>query len=189
MIAKSGRGWHLTRTLFIFILILILFTSQWFWKLFYPLPYKDSIILHSQENGLDPLMVAAVIRVESGFNPKAVSGPGARGLMQLMPETAQWVSGKLKVNYSSDMLYDPDYNIRLGTWYLANLHTEFNNRVIAIAAYNGGRGRVRTWLNGGIWNGEAKEANNIPIKETRDFVQKVLRDYRIYRWLYTDLKS
>ncbi|MHB1125711.1 MAG: lytic transglycosylase domain-containing protein [Bacillota bacterium] len=189
MFVKIGRGWFLFRTLFIFILILVLITSQWFWKLFYPLPYKDSIIKYSMENSLDPLLVASVIRVESGFNPNAVSGPGARGLMQLMPETAQWIAEKIDVEYSRDMLYDPAYNIRFGTWYLASLHSEFGNTVVAIAAYNGGRGRVRSWLNAEIWNGEYQERKNIPISETRDFVRKVLRDYHIYRWLYVDLNN
>jgi len=103
--------------------------------------------------------VAAVIHTESGFRENAVSARGARGLMQVMPSTAEWVAGRIGYpSFSVEMLFDPRYNIEIGTWYLADLIRQFEgSAVVALAAYNGGRGEVDRWLRQGIWDGA--EAN------------------------------
>lgn len=159
-------------------------------RLFYPLPYRESVFFYARNNGLDPLLVMAVIRTESKFYPLAESSTGARGLMQVMPETARWVAGRLKIPFQPERLFEPDYNLRLGTWYLAYLIREFNgNLAAALAAYNGGKENVKGWLAGDIWSGSIADLKEIPFPETRGFVRQVLRDYRMYRFFYPELRQ
>ncbi len=161
------------------------FGSRWvLWQL-YPLHYREPLFRYAQENSLDPYLVAAVIRVESRFRPRVTSPRGARGLMQVMPETGRWVAGQMRVPFDPEMLYDPEYNIRLGCWYLASLHREFDGRIVpALAAYNGGRNNVRKWLETGRWDGSAATLARIPYQETRLYVARVLRDLERYQRIY-----
>ncbi len=156
-------------------------------KLRYPMPYK--LIVQQQANrfGVDPLLVTAVIREESRFMPKSESSAGARGVMQLMPDTAEWAAEKMGLkNYSKDQLYEPETNIMLGSWYLANLSKQFNNNlVLVLASYNGGRGRVQEWLSKGDISPQG-QIDEIPIKETREYVKKVLYSYNKYKELYPE---
>ena len=167
------------------IVIAFLMNSTFVWKLFYPLPYQKEIFYYAPQAGLDPYLVAAVARTESKFNSEAVSSQGAVGVMQLMPDTAKWIAETSGIKFEKDKLSEPDYNIRLGTLYLANLLTEFeNNIILALASYNGGRGRVRQWLEEDRWSGELETISDIPYGETREFVKRVLRSYRIYSEIY-----
>ncbi|MFZ5814565.1 MAG: lytic transglycosylase domain-containing protein [Bacillota bacterium] len=151
----------------------------------YPLAYEESLFQRAREQQLDPYLVAAVIRAESRFRPRATSPQGARGLMQVMPETGQWAAEQMKLPFHPDYLYDPDYNIRIGCWYLANLLKEFDgDPVLALAAYNAGRNNVRKWLAERRWTGEGHTLEQIPFPETRHYVAVVLRDYQRYLWLY-----
>lgn len=171
----------------------------------YPFPYREIIVAQSGRHGLDPRLVAAVIRVESRFFPGAVSSVGARGLMQILPETGRWAAGQLGLTgFRSEMLYDPVVNVTLGTWYLAHLLDQYEGRApagdggpsaaggarlptglpAALAAYNAGRQVVDAWLAAGVWDGSEAGSNGIPFPETRAFVRRVLRDYRVYRALY-----
>lgn len=173
-------------TLAIIAAILVI-SVPWFWRLFYPFPYRESILRHAGEYELDPNLVVAVIRVESKFRSNAESSRGAKGLMQLMPETAQWAAEQMGVSYDVDKLFDPDYNIALGCWYLSNLLQEFDHNLpVALAAYNGGRGNVKQWLKDRIWDGEADSLEQIPFGETKQFVARVLHDYKIYAHLYAN---
>jgi soluble lytic murein transglycosylase len=154
-------------------------------KLWFPYYYQNNIEYYAKQSQLDSLFVASVIRVESKFNPMAESNRGARGLMQLMPETAQWVAGQLDILYEKDRLFEPDYNIRLGCWYLANLFQEFDdNSAMVLAAYNGGRGNVNKWLESGIWSGKLKDIDSIPYQETRYFIKRVNITTKMYYNLY-----
>jgi soluble lytic murein transglycosylase len=153
-------------------------------RLFYPLEYRSLLFQYAKAQGLDPFLVAAVVRVESGFRPDATSPQGARGLMQIMPETGRWIAAQLNLPYTPELLYDPDYNLRLGCWYLASLQREFGDMTMALAAYNGGRNNVRQWLLEQRWTGEPHRLEQIPFQETRAYVAKVLRDHQRYRWLY-----
>lgn len=174
--------------LLMMVLLGVLAVSGW-WKevgkVIYPLPYRQEIFRYSKQFELDPYFVAAVIRVESRFFSVAESRRGAKGLMQLMPETARWVAQQMNLEYRPELLEDPQYNIRLGCWYLSNLLAQFDgNPFLVLAAYNGGRGRVTRWLEEGVWDGQLSTSDNIPFPETRDFVQRVWRDYQIYSRLY-----
>lgn len=151
----------------------------------YPLEYRVHLFRYAEANDLDPWLVAAVIRAESRFRHDAVSRQGARGLMQIMPETGEWIAEQLKLPYAPELLFDPEYNIRLGCWYLANLEDEFRgSTVLALAAYNGGRSNVNRWLQEDRWTGEQHTLEQIPFPETRLYVAKVLRDVERYRRIY-----
>ncbi|WP_028308320.1 lytic transglycosylase domain-containing protein [Desulfitibacter alkalitolerans] len=154
-------------------------------RLWFPYYHREAIEFYSNQYDLDPLFVASIIRVESKFDTMAESVKGAKGLMQLMPETAEWVSQQINVPYDVQKLYEPDYNIRLGCWYLANLRNEFdNNTNLVLAAYNGGRGNVKKWIDTGVWQGDERDIDKIPFKETRDYVRRVNAAYKVYQKLY-----
>ncbi|MDR3561725.1 MAG: lytic transglycosylase domain-containing protein [Negativicutes bacterium] len=164
-----------------------IYSSDWFQKNYvYPFPHKETVFRYAKENGLDPYLVAGVIRTESRFVPVARSPKGAVGLMQMMPETGQWVATQMNYpNFSAGLLTDPEVNIKFGTWYMASLRREFqNNQILALAAYNGGRGNVRQWMVQYGWTVDFKDISQIPFPETRDYVKKVLASKERYRELY-----
>ncbi|MCG2842477.1 lytic transglycosylase domain-containing protein [Sandaracinobacter sp. RS1-74] len=143
-----------------------------------PIPAREWIISH------------AIARQESSFDRTALSHAGARGLMQLMPATAQDVANKLGLPYSRDMLFsDPAYNLRLGSYYIGLRRDNFSNAMMAIAAYNAGAGNVRKWIG---MNGDPRGATAadlidwvemIPITETRNYVQRVSENAVVYSLL------
>ena len=164
-----------------FAVLLAVLLIPWFLRWYYSFPFQEAVFAHARTVGVDPYLVAAVIKAESNFRPQAVSPRGARGLMQLMPETGRWVAEQLDMLYHPNYLFDPHYNVRLGTWYLSYLLREFDgNLYLTLAAYNSGEGRVKGWIAGG----EVNRLEEIPYPETRRFVRQVLRHYRIYRELY-----
>lgn len=169
-----------------FVVLGLLLSMPFVRRWIYPLRYREIILKEARAANLDPNLVAAVINVESRWRENAISCKGARGLMQLMPTTAQWIAGKLDLGSLADEeLLLPEINIRLGIWYLAHLYEQFDrNWTVALAAYNGGRGNVKTWLTEGVWDGTADMVHSIPFAETRKYVTKVEAQYRIYRDLY-----
>jgi soluble lytic murein transglycosylase len=174
--------------LFIFLLVLYLFITQanYLGRFVYPFSYREVIVEEAKKNNLDPLLIAAVVWVESGFNDNAESAKGARGLMQVMPETGTWAAEQIGLeNFSKEKLFDPHINITIGTWYLGDLFRQFDgNPYVALAAYNGGRGHVRRWLQEGIWDGSRESLTDIPFPETRSFVIKVEQAYNRYHQIY-----
>jgi soluble lytic murein transglycosylase len=152
------------------------------WELLFPLPYWDVIRRESERRGVDPFLVAGLIRQESRFDKEAVSSVGALGLMQLMPATARYLDRNRRL--SREQIQEPERNIRLGVLHLSQLLGRFDGDVEkAVAAYNGGGTRVARW---------AKElpadtpafVESIPLEQTRNFVYIVLRNYQFYRDLY-----
>ncbi len=136
----------------------------------------------------EPALVHAVVRQESGFDARAISRANAHGLMQLMPSTAKAVAKGLNVHFDpASLLGDPSYNLRLGQAYLAGLLEDFDGSYLAaVAAYNAGPGRVRRWLkdNGDPRRGEIDVLDwieQIPVAETRNYVQRVLEGLQVYR--------
>ncbi len=152
----------------------------------YPLHYYDIMIKNAALYRVDPYLIAAVIKAESKFKPKAISSRGAMGLMQIMPSTGIWAAAQLGLaDFKAEFLLDPEVNIKLGTWYLAGLDKEFaGNLSRVIAAYNSGRGNVRQWINEGVWRGTYEDRQNIPFPETRRFLEKVWKNYANYRSIY-----
>lgn len=151
----------------------------------FPFKHKELIEKYSEENNLDPYFVLAVIKAESKFNADAKSHKDAYGLMQITEDTGKWVAGEMGLeDFSKDKLYDEEYNIKLGCWYLNNLSEEFNDTDLVIASYNAGRGRVKGWLVNKKYSSDGKELNYIPYKETEEYVEKVKNYYKIYKKLY-----
>ncbi len=176
--------------LIIFLIAFYLFITQFqnIARLVYPFHYRDIINEETRKYGIEPYLVVGVIRVESGFRENAESNKGARGLMQVMPQTGIWVAEQIGLeDYSEEKLFDPHVNISIGTWYLVDLLRQFNGNVYAaLAAYNGGRGHVSRWLEEGIWDGSRDNIGSIPFPETRAFVLKVERAYNLYRLIYEE---
>lgn len=167
-------------------LILLMVSSDWFWRMLYPIEHEPLIRAAAHEHGLDPLFVSALIRVESKFQEEDVSHVGAVGLMQLMPETAEWIAKEGRIPYNGEAeLAQPPINIRLGTWYLGYLKQQFNGNLPLVAAsYNAGQGRVSRWLKSGVWDGQLDTSEQIPVGETRHYVQRVFYTYDRYKELY-----
>ena len=155
-------------------------------KNMYSIKYYDEVIKYSNEFDADPFLVFAIIKAESNFTPDVVSSSGAIGLMQLMETTASEVAGKLGIeNYTTEDLYNPDINIKIGIKYYTYLLNEFkNNEYLAITAYNAGLGKVNQWINEGVIKADGSDIENIPYRETNIYVRKILRDYEIYKELY-----
>ena len=161
---------------------------EYFWGLAYPQGYWSVVTEYAARYGLDPYLVASVMQEESWFNKQAVSRSGARGVMQLMPFTARWVSKQLKHEYNDDEnLFDAEININFGAWYLSYLKKRFNgNTVLMIASYNAGPEAVTKWVNGNS-NMETDEfIEAIPYNETRAYAKRVLRSYAEYHRIYNN---
>ena len=144
----------------------------------HPLEYEAEIRASAGKFGVEPSLVAAVIKAESRFDPEATSSRGAYGLMQLLPETARFVSERTGI---SGDYRDPETNIRIGTRYLSYLQSRYDgDQRLALAAYNSGEGRVDRWLS----RGDFDVSRDIPFAETRDFVRNVIESQRVYEDLY-----
>lgn len=152
------------------------------WELIYPMPYAELIHRYAEQHRLDPYLVAALIRTESRFRADATSPKGARGLMQIMPATGEWIAGATAyVGFTADDLYKPEVNIAFGTWYLQDLLRQFgHNLPVALAAYNAGRTAVQSWIDEGCWDGSVDGVASVPYGETRDYISKVLSRYDVY---------
>lgn len=174
----------------LFISILIFLTAvlsfpKWI-MFFYPMPHQDLVFKYSHKHEVDALLVFSIIRAESKFQTEAKSPVGALGLMQIMPETGEWVAGQMgRKDFSADDLHEPETNIDIGCWYIDNLLKKYDNRVpLAVAAYNAGSGNVNKWLQDEVWDGSIDSLDNIPFPETRNYVRNVIRNYEAYRAIY-----
>jgi len=176
----------LTLLVTVILMIIIINSTTWLVKVVYPIYHKDIIFRYAGEYNVDPYLIASIIRVESKFYHKAQSSKGARGLMQISSITGEWAAQELEIqDYTSQKLFDPEINIRIGCWYVSILEKEFgHNFKTVIAAYNGGSGNVNRWLQDPQYSGDGKRLNHIPFEETREYVEKVLRDYRVYMRVY-----
>jgi peptidoglycan lytic transglycosylase len=145
----------------------------WFERLRYPLHYAEYVRVHARENHLDPALLAAVIYSESKFRPDAESSSGAIGLMQLTPTTARGIAIRTGGSrFRTTDLYDPEINIRYGSWYLANLFHKYGSERLVLAAYNAGQGNVDAW--------QAK-GESIQFPETAAYVKRVEHLKHVYR--------
>ena len=154
------------------------------YRLVYPVSMGDALVAEARARRVDPALVAAIIRQESSFNPRATSGPGARGLMQVMPTIGGAIARSLGYKYwSPDLLFEPDVNLQIGVNHLRSM---LSGRPIvrALAAYNAGDGRVARWSRKAGTNDPEIFVERIPYAETRDYVRTVLRNRDLYRALY-----
>ncbi len=169
-------------TIFSISLVMIFVSSIAVLKVCYPVCYKGYIDEYANKNGLEPAFVLAVINTESGFYKYAKSNKGAMGLMQLMPSTAEAVAIEMGVeSFSPEDLYIPEINIMLGCNYLNYLFNKFETKEEVLFAYNAGEGTLRSYKQE---NGEELIVNEIDIKETKNFIKKVMRAYKYYSQYY-----
>jgi len=147
-------------------------------KAVYPLRYEETVRQASRENGLEPTCVAGVIYAESRFRPDAESSQDAYGLMQMLPDTAEFVQRRSGIEGD---FREPRTNIRLGTWYLGYLDGRYRgNERLMLAAYNSGEGTVDGWISDDGFD----IAEDIPFKETREYVERSLEARQKYEELY-----
>jgi soluble lytic murein transglycosylase len=156
-----------------------------YWKILFPQQYWSSIEQQASKNGLDPYMVASLIRQESEFNPAAISPANAFGLMQLLPSVGRSMAREEGIRHFNEVeLLNPETNIRLGSRYLKQTLDKFDGQApYAFAAYNAGDSRVTDWQSIGKYHGMDEFVESIPFTETRDYVQAILRNESIYREL------
>ena len=189
--ASSRRMW-----IYVLLLLVVLIFAGWrLWRsdavqmrFVYMWPYQNEIVTYARRNNMDPFLVAAVIKNESEFKPGAVSPVGAIGMMQIMPETGEWIAGQMGMkDYSIHSLYNPGINIRMGCWYLSELKYEFkDNLLLMLMAYNAGRGNTHGWMAANGWDYTFGEMKDIPYTESRNYVASVLHDRDEYYRLYKD---
>ena len=177
---------HKITLLCLLLALFFLLNSQVFWKAIYPIHYQEEVTRSSSQYKVDPYLVYAIIQIESNFKHKRTSNKGAMGLMQIMPETAEWVIDQAQLPPPLlDMVEEPEVNIAIGSWYIAFLERKFHhNHFAVIAAYNAGPGNVEKWLKEGRWDGTYRNMSDIPFGETRHYLQRVLYFYGKYREIY-----
>ena len=177
-------------TVIIVLIIAILFVifKDKLLKILYPKTYSEIISVYAEEYDVEENLIYAVIKAESNFESQAVSNRDAIGLMQIVEETAIDVAKKNNIDIDTENIeeeiLDIDNNINIGTKYLSTLLTQYGNIEVALAAYNAGIGTVNNWIEKQVIQADGSDIENIPYKETNNYVRKILRDYRIYNELY-----
>ena len=170
------------------IIIAILDIPMKIQRIIYKKEYSEYVVKYSNQYDVDENLVYAVIKAESNFNPNAKSSKNAIGLMQLMESTAKDIVKKVEIQISDEelieKLQDAEININLGTKYLATLIEKYKNIEIAVTAYNAGIGTVDNWIQKSVIKADGSDVENIPYKETNNYVRKILRDYNIYMNIY-----
>jgi soluble lytic murein transglycosylase len=154
------------------------------WKALYPLPYEAALRREAARNDFDPMFAAGLIRQESTFQADAVSSANAIGLMQVLPKTGKLLARQLRVRYTRNKLFEPDYNIEIGMAYIAGLVRQTGALEYAAAAYNAGEDRIAAWKSERNYEEIPELVESIPFTETREYVQVVLRNTAVYRMIY-----
>jgi soluble lytic murein transglycosylase len=160
-------------------------------RLIYPFPYQELVRPEAEQGGVDPYLVAAVIRRESAFNPTVISSAGAIGLMQIMPRTGRGLAQGAGINgYSPELLTQPELNVHLGVRYLASLLRQYQGDLaLALSAYNAGPSRANRWRNLPEARDPELLMERIPFTETREYVRNVKLNLALYRELYPDVHA
>lgn len=161
-------------------------TTEALWRFAFPLPFWKPLAEFSEMRGLDPYLLAGLIRQESEFNPKIVSYAHAYGLAQVLPSTGRELSRRLKIRpFQARMLFTPEVNLNIGTYYLRVVLDSLEGKYeAALASYNAGKSRVVKWLASNEFREPSEFVESIPITQTREYVQSVLRNADVYRRLY-----
>ncbi len=166
------------------VLTVIFFGTLSILKTLYPMSYGNFVEKYTEENNLPEYFVYAVIECESGYDERAVSYADARGLMQLTPETFRWLQSKKGEKLGEDMLFDPETNIKYGCYFYGILFEKYHDEATAIAAYHAGMGNVSKWLKDERYSHDGKTLYEIPFKNTKNYVNKVIKTKNIYSKLY-----
>lgn len=155
----------------------------------HPREYSDYVTKYARDYGVPEYIIYAVIKTESGFDSSARSSDGAIGLMQIMPSTFEWMTSINDESYETGMLYDPETNIKYGTYYLQYLYQRYSRWPTVFAAYNAGPGAVDEWLLDGKYSQDGMSLDKIPYDETRGYVAAVEKAADIYQRLYPEDKE
>ena len=156
-----------------------------FWQLSYPTPYSATVEAAAAEFDVDPLLIWAIMRQESRFDPEALSYVGARGLMQVMPSTQDWIAEQLTEDIPPGDAFTAEANIRLAAWFLRFLLDYYDGDLeLAVAAYNGGAGSVDSWLANPLVSDRDDLLRWIGFGETREYLGHVALNYQVYQALY-----
>lgn len=153
-------------------------------KTLYPLKYEDYVEVYAKQNNLSPSFVYAVIECESSFDNEAVSYIGATGLMQIMPDTFDWINMKLGEDTPYSMATDPETNIKYGCFLYGYLLSKYGRVQEALAAYHAGNGNVDKWLKDSRYSSDGETLHTIPYPTTSKYVKKVILTENIYEKLY-----
>ena len=161
------------------VIFAVLSLSILFFNVAFPLKYRKYIDVYAKQNNLSRELVSSLIKTESRFNKDAVSPKGCKGLMQIMPSTGKWICERyFNDTFEEKMLFDPQMNIKIGTKYLAYLFEKYQDETTVLACYNAGEGNVQNW----IANGDALEKTQIRYDETRNYVEKVQKNKKVYKF-------
>ena len=172
----------------VLVLVLLLTGKKEQQVKYYPMEYTDLIIENAEQNGIEPAYVASVVCAESDYDANALSSAGAQGLMQLLPDTAQWIAPKFDEVYVEGCLYTPEVNLKYGCWYLGYLMRRFNNDMTcATAAYHAGQGTVDQWLANPEYSSDGAHLDVVPGERTSGYVERVLEYYEVYSKKYAEI--
>lgn len=164
----------------------IIFGSKAVLKYIYPIKYENLVEKTSKEYGVEKELVYAIIKCESGFDENAKSHAGAYGLMQITPETFEWVAKYHAKNkdLSGADVHKPETNIKIGTLFISTLIKKYKNEVLALCAYNAGMNALERWLRENSEFKKSADAEHIPYPETKEYVKRVMRAKKMYKKLY-----
>ena len=169
----------------IMVLTILVFQMQVLPKL-YPKEYSEYVEKYAKEYEIDPLWIYSIVKAESNYKINAKSKSNAIGLMQIMLSTAKEIGSE--INFEEDIteekLYEPETNIQIGTAYFKILLEKYNNTNLALIAYNAGMGNLDKWLEQGIIDPQGENLENIPYAETKNYVKKILQNYKVYSEIY-----
>lgn len=170
---------NLTKKSFIFIatglivFLLIMIAVLFYFFKPYPIKFKNEIMYASEKYDIQPALIASIINAESKFNSNCTSSKGAVGLMQIMPTTASWLASLMSISFSKIQLYDPFYNVNMGSFYLSYLFKKFNDINTVLASYNAGEGNVRLWLLNSKYSTNGEVLTTTPFSQTNSYIEKV----------------
>ena len=196
MSVKKHRNKAFPITVLIILALSLIFAGNTLYKILnekyllknYPIKYQEYVEKYSLENNVDKFLIYAIIKTESNFDPEAVSNAGARGLMQIMDETFQWIRFRLgdDENTDYDIMFDPKQNIRYGCYLIGYLINYFDDTDCAVCAYHAGIGSVDSWLSNTDYSKDGKKLDTIPASDTGHYLDKIKKALNNYYTIYKE---
>lgn len=192
---KKKKALFLIAVLILLALIILIFgntiykiTQEKYLLMNYPIKYEELVEKYAAENEVDKFLIYAIIKTESDFKSDAESNMGARGLMQIMKITFEWIRYRLgdSEDLAFDTMYEPEQNVRYGSYLIAYLINYFDSIDLAVCAYHAGVGNVDSWLQNPEYSKDGKRLDVIPISDTEYYLKKVTKAFNIYHNLYME---
>lgn len=188
---RNRKGGKLPEAVLIITIVFSLIAVSYFGcvsilKTLYPRHYIEIVENEGQKNNLSTEFILAVIKCESGFDPNAVSYLDAKGLMQIMPDTFEWLQWRMDETLPQESLFEPETAIRYGCYLYGYLIEKFGDEATAVAAYHAGDACVEEWLSDERYSDDGITLKDIPYDTTKDYVEKVMKVKDIYTRLYSE---